>query len=84
MWAKTILGLLMSWLLTMTLMLNMAYLFPIGRDLYLLIGFVGSTMVWGGIMAYFYCTNTTKPILWSLVPFLVSAALNALFYLQVL
>lgn len=84
MWTKTILGLLMSLLLTMTLMLNIAYTFPISRDIYLLIGFIGGTLVWGGIMTYFYCANTIKPILWSVIIFLISAAINALFYMKLL
>lgn len=63
-------------------MLNVAYSLPIDRDIYLLIGFIGGVLLWAGIMSYFYCANTLKPIAISFAVFIVSAAINTLFYTQ--
>lgn len=85
MWAKTLIGLIVSLLLMMSLFLNFAYLVPLPKDVYLFIGFVGGFLLWAGIMTYFYCQTTVRaPLKYCLLVFLGSGAINSLFYTGVL
>lgn len=85
MWSKTIFGFLLSMLLTMSLVLNFAYLAPIARDMYLFIGFVSFFLIWAGLMSYYYCCDNMKQAAKASLPtLLVSVVVNTLFYTGVL
>lgn len=82
MWSKTLVGLVVSLLLNMSFMLNIAHIIPMPRDIYLLIGFVGGILLWGGIMTVFYCAdNLKRPMLYCGPLLLGSIGVNSLFYL---
>lgn len=84
MWAKTFAGFFVGLLLYVTLTLNMAFLLPIPRDVYMLIGFVGGFVLWAGIAAYFYSVSSLKkPLLVSAGVLVVSGGINALFITEV-
>ncbi|MCC2607447.1 hypothetical protein [Planctobacterium marinum] len=81
MWAKTIVGIILSLVLSMSLFLNIAYLVPFPRDVYLFIGFVGGFLLWGGLFTVFYCYSSIKrPLLYCLITLAISATINGLFY----
>jgi hypothetical protein len=85
MWAKTFVGIIVSMFLNMSLFLNVAYLVPLPRDVYLFIGFVGGFLLWGAILSYFYCQSSIKKALKYCLPLLLfSATINGLFYTEVL
>lgn len=82
MWPKTLLGFMISLLLNTCLMLNLAYLTPLPRDVYLLLAFVGGILLWAGIMTVFYCTNKLqRTMLYCIFLLFVSAGINVMFYL---
>jgi hypothetical protein len=85
MWLKTGVGLILSLLVCMSLLLNLAYLVPMSRDIYLLFGFVGTFVIWASLMTYFYSEPTiTKPVKYSFTTLLISGLVNAFFYFEVL
>lgn len=85
MWVKTIVGLFFSLFLMTTLVMNVTVLFPISRDAYFLFAFVGGIFIWGGLMSYFYCTERFGFALVKCLPiFLVSAGINAAYYMRLI
>ena len=82
---KTLFALLVSLLLTMSLCLNIAFLIPMPRDVYLFVGFVGGFLTWGGFISWVYCQSSIKSTLKTALPvFVVSAVINITFYTGVL
>jgi spore maturation protein SpmA len=80
MWSKTLVGFVVSLLLSLSLMLNVAYLIPLHREVYLLLGFVGGILLWAGMMTVFYCVERVGKVMRVCGPLLVgSVAVNALF-----
>ncbi|AFJ02945.1 hypothetical protein Q7C_1804 [Methylophaga frappieri] len=85
MWAKTLIGFVVSLVLNLSLMVNIAYLLPLSRQVYLLIGFVGGILLWAAIMTVFYCHDRlAQPLKYCLPLLVVSAAVNALFVTGIL
>lgn len=81
MWSKTLIGTLVSMLVTMSLILNLAYLLPVAIDVYLFVAFISFFLVWAGLLSYFYSLDKITQGLKICVPVLVlSAALNGAFY----
>ncbi|WP_297809152.1 hypothetical protein [uncultured Methylophaga sp.] len=84
MWLKTLLGFFVSLSLSLSLMLNTAYLLPLPREVYLLLGFVGGIVLWGVIMTMFYCASGVGRLMWYCGTLLViSLAINGAFMLGV-
>lgn len=84
MWSRTLLALLLAFLLNVSLMLNLAYLVPMPRDIYLLIGFVGGFLLWAGFATYYYSVDALKkPVIKGLSLLAVSAGVNAVFALGI-
>lgn len=82
MWARTFIALFLGLLLNVSFMLNLAYMTPLPRDIYLLIGFVGGFLLWGGIATYYYCVESIKlPLIKGLIVLAASAGINSLFAL---
>ena len=82
-WTKSILGLLLGFLLSMSLAINLGFLLPIPRDVFLLIAVLGGFSFWAGIISWFHCvTSVKRPSLISLLVFVLSALLNAWCYFQ--
>ena len=85
MWVKTLLGLVVSLILNMNLFLNVAYLFPMPRDVYLLIGFVGGFLLWGCLFTWFYSHSSIKKPLKFYIPLTIgSGMINSMFFMGVL
>lgn len=84
MWLKTLLGFFVSLFLSLSLMLNTAYLLPMHREVYLLLGFVGGILLWGAIMTVFYCSSHIGRLMWFWGPLLlISLSINGAFMLGV-
>ncbi|MEM9103407.1 MAG: hypothetical protein AAGB12_13915 [Pseudomonadota bacterium] len=80
MWSKTIVGMIVSWLLNVTLMTNLGFIAPLPRQVFFLIAFIGGFILWASIMTVFYCsTSVKKVLLYTLPVLLVSAGVNFLF-----
>lgn len=80
MWLKSTLGLLVSYWLTVSLVLNIVNAEILSQQVSILVGFVGSFVIWGLLMTYFYSASTIKQPLLVIVPtLLISTLLNILF-----
>lgn len=77
MWLKSIVALLVGFVLNASLMLNITLLLPIPIDVLLLLGFVLGFIIWAGVMTWFYCRESLRQALRPCVPvLLLSAAAN--------
>lgn len=84
MWIRTLVALILGLLLNVSLMLNLAYLVPLPRDMYLLIGFIGGFLLWAGFATYYYSVASLKaPVVKGLLLLVVSSGVNSLFALGV-
>lgn len=82
-WSKTLVGLLLGFLLTMSLFMNIGFIAPLSRDVFLLIAVIGGFTLWSALISWFYCVQSLKkPALICLVGFLATAMINAWFYIQ--
>ena len=82
-WSKTLVGLLLGFLLTMSLFMNIGFIAPLSRDVFLLIAVIGGFTLWSALISWFYCVQSLKkPALIWLVGFLATAMINAWFYIQ--
>lgn len=85
MWSKTLSGVFFGFVLNVSLMMNIAFLLPVDRQVVLLIGYIGGFFVWAGIATYFYCVENLKPVLVkSAIVLFISATINGLFVSKVL
>lgn len=85
MWAKTLIGFLVSLLLYASVAVNVLHLFPLPQDILLLIAFVGGFLFWGVAMTVFYCADSlSRPLCYGLALLAASAGVNCLFYFNVL
>lgn len=85
MWAKTLSGIFLGFILNVSLMMNIAFLLPVERQVVLLIGYIGGFFVWAGIATYFYSVENLKTaLLKSSCVLLISAIVNGLFVSKVL
>jgi predicted CDP-diglyceride synthetase/phosphatidate cytidylyltransferase len=82
MWGKTFAAIIGGCLLSMSLMLNLNYLLNIQVDHQLLLGLLISFPLWIGGMLACYAANTTLQA-WKrcAVPFVVSAVINAYYFI---
>ncbi len=77
MWARTLAGLFVGLLLSISLTLNFSELAPLPKDTLLLIGYITGFLIWAGIITFFYCISTIKKtLLISLSVLLLSATTN--------
>ena len=84
MWVRTLAGLLIGLILNTSLMLNIAHLLPISRQMYFLITFIGGFCLWAGIATVFYCAHgVKKPLLYCLGILIPSLGINGLFLLEI-
>ena len=67
----------------MSLAMNVGFLLPIARDVFLLVAVLGGFTFWSGMISWFYCVQSVKrPAIISVVLFALSALLNAWCYFQ--
>ena len=84
MWVKSIAGCIFGLLFFVSLSMNLFYLAPLGREVYLLTGYVGGFILWAGIMTYIYCQDSFwQALKQSALVFLGSLAINTVFFLGV-
>lgn len=84
MWSKTIIGLLFSFLCSVSLCLNVAHLFPMSSDVYLLFGFIGGISIWSALMVVVFCFSSSREVFVFFGPWLLlSAAINGLYLAEV-
>jgi len=82
-WTKSLVGLLLGFLLSMSLFLNIGFIAPLPRDVFLIIAVIGGFTVWSALISWFYCVQSIKkPTLLCLGALLITAAINAYFYTQ--
>lgn len=80
MWLKTLVAVPGSLLLSLSLMINLAYLPAVPRDVYLFVGFVGGILVWAALLTMCYCVDgLRRPLLWGGPLVLVSLVVNSVF-----
>ncbi|MCC2607462.1 hypothetical protein [Planctobacterium marinum] len=82
-WTKSLIGLLLGFLLSMSLFINIGFAVPIPRDVFLLIAVIGGFTLWSILISWFYSVKSIKkPVLICLAGFLLSALFNYWFYAQ--
>lgn len=82
-WLKTFVGFFFGFLLSMSVFMVVGFLAPIPRDVFLLIAVMGGFTLWCVLMTWFYSVESIKkPALITLILFLITAFVNAFFYVQ--
>ncbi|WP_085297364.1 hypothetical protein [Cognaticolwellia mytili] len=82
-WSKTFIGLFLGFFLSMSLFMNIGFIVPLAKDVFLFIAVIGGFTVWSALISWFYCVQSIKrPALICLASFLVTALINAWFYIQ--
>lgn len=85
MWAKTMVGLFLGLILSMSLFVSIGYFVPMQRDVLLFGGYVGIFILWTALMSWVYCTSSVKrPLLTIVVLLILSSAANAARYMGAL
>ncbi|MCW8125411.1 hypothetical protein [Microbulbifer halophilus] len=58
MWPRSIAGIFLGLLISISLILNLVQLLPLAQDVKLLIGLLTAFVLWGGIMTYCYYSQS--------------------------
>ncbi len=82
-WSKTLIGLFLGFLFSMSLFMNVGFAAPLPKDVFLLIAVLGGFTLWSILISWFYCVRSIKkPTLVCLAGFAVTAVINVWFYFQ--
>ena len=80
-WAKSTIGFLLGFLLSMSTFMNVGFAVPMPRDVFLLIAVMGGFTLWSIIISWFYCVESLKKPAWiCLGLFFLTAGINAYYY----
>ena len=80
-WTKTFAGLLFGFIVSMSLVINVGFVIPVPRDVFLIAAVLTGFTLWAGLLCWFYTfSSVLKPSLICLLILALSAGLNALFY----
>ncbi|PAJ76226.1 hypothetical protein CJF42_00590 [Pseudoalteromonas sp. NBT06-2] len=82
-WIKSFVGFFLGFLLSMSLFMNIGFIAPLSRDVFLFIAVIGGFTVWSALISWFYCVQSIKkPTLVCLVGLLITSMVNVYFYIQ--
>ena len=85
MWAKTLTGVFLGLILTMSVCAAIGQFVSDGMDIYLFITYSCGFVIWTGYMSWIYTRNSLKkPLIISLTVLVCSATVNALFFARIL
>ena len=82
-WIKSVVGLLLGFLVSMSVFINIGFVAPIPADVFLLTAVLGGFIGWALLISWFFCVPSIKrPTLICLGIFVMSSVLNAWFYME--
>lgn len=81
-WAKTLVGLVLGFIVSMSLVINIGFVVLVPRDIFLLVAVLTGFTLWAGLICWFYTfSSALKPSVICLLLLVVSAGFNVFCYI---